>query len=122
LININLPYCDHQNRRKRLITRRKSIFREGDALSHMEDIMRDYALHQAQTAGSLPGAGLLENLLRNWAARRAVRRMESLDDHLLRDIGVTRDEVRWAAGLPLSQNAALSLDERSRLGISKHAV
>jgi uncharacterized protein YjiS (DUF1127 family) len=84
--------------------------------------MRDYALHQAQVAGSLPGAGLFENLIRNWLARRAVRRMENLDEHLLRDIGLTRDEVRWAAGLPLSQNAALSLDERTRVGLPKHVV
>jgi uncharacterized protein YjiS (DUF1127 family) len=88
----------------------------------MEKKMKDYAFHQAQVSGSLPGAGLLENLIRNWLARKAVRRMESFDDHLLRDIGLTRDDVHWAAGLPLSQNAALSLDERTRLGISKHAV
>lgn len=76
--------------------------------------MRDYALHQAQIAGSLPGAGLLENLVRNWLARKAVRRLEALDDHLLRDIGATRDDVLWAARLPLSENAALALDERTR--------
>jgi uncharacterized protein YjiS (DUF1127 family) len=83
-------------------------------LAPMERDMRDYALHQAQVSGSLPGAGLLENLFRNWLARKAVRRMESLDDHLLRDIGATRDDVIWAGNLPLSRNAALALDERTR--------
>jgi hypothetical protein len=41
--------------------------------------------------------------------------MEAFDDHMLRDIGVVRGDIRWAAGLPLTVNAALALDERSRL-------
>ena len=46
-------------------------------------------------------------------ARRVAAR--TLDEYLLRDIGVTRAEVRWAAGLPLTVNAALALEERSQL-------
>ena len=34
-------------------------------------------------------------------------------DCMLRDIGVLRDDVRWAAGLPLTVNAAVALEERS---------
>ncbi|MEM9330514.1 MAG: DUF1127 domain-containing protein [Pseudomonadota bacterium] len=33
----------------------------------------------------------------------------SLDDRSLADIGVTRDEVKWASSLPLSTNAALEI-------------
>lgn len=83
--------------------------------------MRDYALHQAQVAGNMPGAGLIEKLLRNWLARKAVRRLERLDDHLLRDIGASREDIRWAAGLPLSANAALALQERQREHMAKAA-
>ena len=81
--------------------------------------MRDYALHQAQTAGNLPGTGILEKLLRNWLARKAVRRLQDLDDHLLRDIGASREDVRWAASLPLSHNSALALEERQRERMAK---
>ena len=81
--------------------------------------MRDYALHQAQTAGNLPGAGILEKLLRNWLARKAVRRLQDLDDHLLRDIGANREDIRWAASLPLSHNPALALEERQRERMAK---
>jgi uncharacterized protein YjiS (DUF1127 family) len=97
-----------------LITQEKSLFCERERLFPKESAMRDYALHQAQIAGSLPGAGLLENLIRNWLARRAVRRLQDLDGHLLRDIGATTDDVRWAATRPLTENAALALDERIR--------
>ena len=49
--------------------------------------------------------------VRNWRARNKVRGMLGLDDRMLADIGVRRDEVQWAAYLPLSENAALSLEE-----------
>ena len=64
--------------------------------------------------------------LRAWAAEREQRRIDraafrtllGLDDQMLRDIGVTRDEVRRAANLPLSVNAAQELDavKRARRG------
>jgi len=76
--------------------------------------MNDYALHQARVSGSLAGVGPVERLIRNWLARRAVARLQNLDDHLLNDIGASRDDIAWALRQPLSQNAALLLDERQR--------
>jgi uncharacterized protein YjiS (DUF1127 family) len=80
----------------------------------MEDCaMRDYALNRAHFAGEVAGSSLIARFLRNWRARRAVSRLDSFDDYLLRDIGVTREDIRWAAGLPLTVNAAIALEERS---------
>lgn len=74
--------------------------------------MRDYALTRSHSIARAEGSGFAR-LFRNWMARRAVLRLLEHDDHLLRDIGVTRDDVRWAAGVPLTMNAALALEERS---------
>ena len=60
--------------------------------------------------------------LRAWFAERERRRIDRdafrnllrLDDAMLRDIGVTRDEVVRAASLPLSHNAALELQALKR--------
>jgi uncharacterized protein YjiS (DUF1127 family) len=75
--------------------------------------MRDYALSRAEAAEATGSLSLLWRFIRNWRARRAVVRLDALDDYLLHDIGVTRDEVRWASGLPLTVNAALELEERA---------
>lgn len=75
--------------------------------------MRDYALNRAEAAESAGSLSLLWGMIRNWQAHRAVSRLDRLDDHMLNDIGVTREEVRWAAGLPLTVNAALELEERA---------
>lgn len=47
-------------------------------------------------------------------ARDAFMRSLRLDDKILDDIGVTREEVEWAAGLPLEVNASSALYARAR--------
>jgi uncharacterized protein YjiS (DUF1127 family) len=75
--------------------------------------MREYVLHQAQYSGSLPGSGILLRLWDNWTARRAVASLNKLDDHLLRDIGVSRDAIAAASLTPVSSNAVQVLEELS---------
>lgn len=48
--------------------------------------------------------------------RDAFRHMLTLNDEMLDDIGVTRDAVRWAAQLPLEENAARALRETAQGG------
>jgi uncharacterized protein YjiS (DUF1127 family) len=74
--------------------------------------MRDYALSRAQSLGEIRGSWL-SRLVRNWKARRRVAELENYDDFLLHDIGVTREEIRWAAGLPLTVNAAIALEDHA---------
>lgn len=75
--------------------------------------MRDYALNHSLSHSELPGTTFVSRLIRNWRARRAVRQLIELDDRMLRDIGVSRNDVEWAAGVALTINAALALEERS---------
>jgi hypothetical protein len=56
---------------------------------------------------------MLWRLFANWRARRAVAHLETLDDHLLRDIGLDRQDLRWASNLPLTVNPAMALEDRA---------
>lgn len=47
-------------------------------------------------------------------ARTAFMTTLRLDDKMLKDIGVTREEAEWAATLPLEINAAKALHARAR--------
>jgi len=75
--------------------------------------MRDYALNQALSRGEYGIVYFLRRVTRNWRVKRRIAALGNLDDYMLRDIGVTRDEVQWAAGLPLTVNAAVALEERA---------
>lgn len=75
--------------------------------------MNDYAQHQAQISGSLEGGGILWKLIHNFQARSAIKQLSQMDDHMLRDMGVTRAEINWAASRPFSVNAVNALEERS---------
>ena len=75
--------------------------------------MIDLVESRAEALGEHPASGNLGLLIRHWRARRAVRAMLDWDERLLSDVGVERDEVRWAASLPLSVNAALALEDRA---------
>jgi len=75
--------------------------------------MRDYALNRAMAAESI-GTSLI-SLFRNWRARSEMAKLANCDDKLLLDLGIQRDDVRWALRLPLSQNPRLALEERAFL-------
>jgi uncharacterized protein YjiS (DUF1127 family) len=75
--------------------------------------MRDYAYHQSEVSGGLPGSGIIARLWQNWQARRAIASLDRLDDFILRDLGYIREDIRMASHTPLSQNAVLALEELS---------
>ena len=39
-----------------------------------------------------------------WRARASLHELQRLDDHILNDIGITRDDLNWAEYLPASRN------------------
>ena len=75
--------------------------------------MRDYVLSQAISQEEFGLVPFLRRVTRNWKAKRRIAALANFDDYMLRDIGFTRDEVQWAAGLPLTVNAAVALEERA---------
>ncbi len=56
----------------------------------------------------------ISRLLRNWNIRRKVRALNDHEDHILEDIGAQRDEIQWAGRLPLTVNAAIALNDRTK--------
>ncbi|CAN5225734.1 hypothetical protein BH10PSE7_BH10PSE7_05280 [soil metagenome] len=75
--------------------------------------MRDYALTQSQNRVQAEEFGILGRLFRNWQSRRRVASLQELDDYLLDDIGVTREDIKWASATPLNENATLLLEDRA---------
>ena len=75
--------------------------------------MRDYVMNQALSRGEYGIVYFLRRVSRNWKVKRRIAALGNFDDYMLRDIGITRDEVQWAAGLPLTVNAAVALEERA---------
>lgn len=75
--------------------------------------MREYALNQAISRGEYGVVSFARRLARNWKTKRRIVALGNFDDYMLKDIGVSRDEIEWAAGLPLTVNAAVALEERA---------
>jgi uncharacterized protein YjiS (DUF1127 family) len=53
------------------------------------------------------------DVLRAWNSRREVARLVDFDDRLLADIGLKREDLRSALGLPFSYDASLELQRRA---------
>lgn len=75
--------------------------------------MSDRVAEQSQAIQGGQFLARLSTIYQNWKARRAVLKLQDRDDHLLEDIGVTREEIAWAAQLPLTDNAARRLEDVS---------
>jgi uncharacterized protein YjiS (DUF1127 family) len=72
--------------------------------------MTNRAIPQATTRAPIWNMSGIQQLWRNWRARRHIKALQDRSDAILFDIGVTRDEVSWASDLPLSKNAARELE------------
>lgn len=57
----------------------------------------------------------LRSRLHNWRIRRKVHSLAEMDDRILQDIGITREDIYWASRLPLTENAAFEMDRIARL-------
>jgi uncharacterized protein YjiS (DUF1127 family) len=66
------------------------------------------------SAGALPALGrALRDTIRAISNRGKVRRLSDLDDHLLADLGLCAEDVRWALDLPFSYDPARALQQRA---------
>ena len=64
--------------------------------------MRDYVLHEARSRQAFGRLTTLVRMVKNWRERRSLRALHSLDDYLLRDIGLTRSELDRMMRQPLT--------------------
>ena len=55
---------------------------------------------------------LAGHVRRNWQARQTLRKLQSFDDSLLADIGLTRDDLRYGLELPSAHDV---MDEMKRV-------
>jgi uncharacterized protein YjiS (DUF1127 family) len=81
--------------------------------------MREAASFIAAQSHSAPAA-ILPNLLegarsawRAWGNRRRLADLSEFDDHMLADLGLTRDDVRLALDLPFAHDPSLELQRRA---------
>lgn len=71
--------------------------------------MREYAFTHANATGAV-GFSLLTFLV-NWRARRDVARLRNCDDRILHQLGIARQDVNQALGLPMTENSRLVLEQ-----------
>ena len=64
--------------------------------------MREYILEQSQARLPYGSFSMLVRTVKNWRARRQLRQLRSLDDYLLRDIGLSREELDVLRKQPLT--------------------
>jgi uncharacterized protein YjiS (DUF1127 family) len=83
--------------------------------------MRDYILHQAHSRDSTYVFPKLRRWVRSWFAKRSIRSLETMDDYMLNDIGLTRDDLRYAMRLPYDVDPILEMtrirESRMRKGV-----
>lgn len=64
--------------------------------------MREYILEQSQARLPYGSFSMLVRMVKNWRARGQLRQLRSLDDYLLRDIGLSREELDVLRKQPLT--------------------
>ena len=82
--------------------------------------MREYIASEARSRLSTFSFSTLRQLVCNWRSRRKLLKLSALEDYQLKDIGLTRGQLRQITGLPLSVDPVWEAD-RLRL-IASHQL
>ena len=83
--------------------------------------MREYIFNEARSRLSTYRFSSLRQLVRNWRSKQQLLKLHMLEDYQLKDIGLTRGQLRHISGLPLSVDPVWEVD-RLRLVASHQRV
>ena len=83
--------------------------------------MREYVFGKARSRLITLCLPILRQLVRSWRARRKLAKLHLLNDHQLKDIGLTRGQLQHITGLPFSVDPVWEAD-RLRLVASPPKV
>ena len=81
--------------------------------------MRDYIFNEANSRQCYASFATPRQFLRNWRSRRNFAKLHLLDDGQLKDMGLTRENLRHIQGLPLSADPVWELDRVQLLASRK---
>jgi uncharacterized protein YjiS (DUF1127 family) len=76
--------------------------------------MTDHTLPRATSLGVAETVSRLRQLASHWLKRRRLYQLQQLDDHMLNDIGLLREEVNASLQQPLSIDPIWDLNQRAR--------
>ncbi len=76
--------------------------------------MRDYILHEAQTRQPQGLLRMLKRKLENWRARKDLRTLLRFSDYQLRDVGLTRADLRALLSRPSDCDLMWELERQHR--------
>ena len=85
--------------------------------------MRDYILTQSIARDSAFVFPRLRRMVRSWFVRRNLKAVEQLDDYMLNDVGLTRDDLRRLRRMPLDVDLVAEMarlrDSRAGRGVRR---
>ncbi len=76
--------------------------------------MREYMLFEARSRQAYGRWTGLVRLVKNWKTRGDLKRLAAMDDYMLRDIGLTRDELQRLASRSLTVDWTWDGEQRER--------
>jgi uncharacterized protein YjiS (DUF1127 family) len=76
--------------------------------------MTDHTVSRAESLGVADYVSGARQLASNWLKRRRLYRLQQLDDRMLNDIGLLREEVNASLEQPLTVDPVWDLNRRAR--------
>ena len=84
--------------------------------------MHEYVRNEADQKFYGGWLGNLRRYIQNWLKRQMLKQVHELDDYLIKDLGMNRQEIADVLQLPLIFDPILELHRRSRAKVKRVGV